>query len=73
MDRALACCAGGLGSIPDVGMVGSSCNTKIIFVPLWSKVVIMVNNGTRHNNWCDLAFPECREKKNPRRAISGRT
>ena len=57
MRCALACCAGGLNSIPAVGL---SSNIQMIFLPHRSKVV--VKNGTKHNNWCDQAFPEYRKK-----------
>ena len=39
MESALACCAGGPGLIPAVGMVGSSRNIQMIFLPLRSNVV----------------------------------
>ena len=58
MDSALACCAGGPGSIPAVGIVELQYSDD--FSPSRSKVV---GYGTRLDNWHDLAFPECREKK----------
>ena len=39
MDSALACCAGGLGLIPAVGIVWSRSNIQMIFLPLLSKVL----------------------------------
>ena len=70
MDSALACCAGGPGSIPTNGIFGSSCNIQMIFLPLglsWQEKW----NQTRNR---DLAIPECREKQiNPSGAIYGRT
>ena len=57
MDCTFACSAGGPGWIPAVGIVGSSINIWIIFLPLRSKVV-----GKKWN--CrGLAFPECSESK----------
>ena len=63
-----ACCAGGPGSIPAIGLVELQYSDD--FSPSRSKVV---GYGTRLDNWRDLAFPECREEKNPSGAIYGRT
>ena len=53
MDSALACCAGGPGSIPAIGIVELQYSDD--FSPSRSNVV---GYGTRLDNWHDLAFPE---------------
>ena len=60
MDSALACCATCLGSIPAVGTEESSYKIQMIFLPLRPKVV--GSDGTRHENWRGLAFPECQDR-----------
>ena len=41
MDSALACCAGGPGSIPTNGIFGLSCNIAMIFLRLGLRWLVM--------------------------------
>ena len=38
MESAFACCAGGTGSIPAIG-IRKSCHVQMVFYPFWHKVV----------------------------------